>query len=150
MEVASLDDVHVVASRPAAGTNVLATAAQVAKLSWAEVEHKHPVKMRGVVTCDAPEIYYGSVIQDQTRGIYCYWSETNSTTRQTRRRPRFGEFWQIEGISQAGRFAPDIEVTNMTFLGDGELPTPVSPAWDKLINGSLDTQFAQRRTRHGG
>ena len=143
MAVASLDDVHVVASRPAAGTRVLATAAQVAKLSRAEAERGHPVKMRGVVTCDAPQLYYGSVIQDQTRGIYCFWSETNSATDQTRRRPRFGEFWEIEGISQEGHFAPDVRVTNMMFLGEGELPAPVSPVWDQLLNGSLDTQFVE-------
>ena len=140
---ASTDDVRVVASAPAAGTNALVTAAEVSRLSRAEAERGHPVRLRGVVTCDAPEIYYGSVIQDHTRGIYCFWPETNSMTGRMGRRPHFGEFWEIEGISDQGLFAPDIRVTNMTFLGEGELPVPVSPAWDQLLNGSLDTQLVE-------
>jgi signal transduction histidine kinase len=143
LNVAAPDDIRVDPVKPADGTNELTTAAQVARLSRAEAARAYPVKIRGVITCDAPEIYYGSVIHDQTRGIYCYWSETNSTTGLTWRHPHFGEFWEIEGVCQEGRFAPDVQVRKMTFRGEGELPAPVSPAWDQLLNGSLDTQFAE-------
>src|SRR6267142_2435307 len=31
----------------------------------------------------------------------------------------------------------------MTRLGAGELPQPIRPTWDQLINGSLDTQYVE-------
>lgn len=122
---------------------VLTTAGEIARLSPDEARRARPVKLRGVVTCDAPWLYYGTVIQDRTRGIYCFWPETNVVTGASQRRPRFGESWEIEGVTAPGSFAPDVRVTRMSFLGPGELPAPASPAWDQLLNGSLDTQFAE-------
>lgn len=132
------------AKAESAPTNgVLTNAAQIARLSRAEAERGLPVRLRGVVTCDAPEIYFGSVIHDGTRGVYCYWAETNVFSARPQRRPRLGELWEMEGVSRPGRFAPDVKVTNLTFLGEGSLPPPISPAWDQLLNGSLDTQLVE-------
>ncbi len=142
LEVASAADLRV---QSAAGEDaaILTTAAEVERLSRPEAERGHRVKLRGVVTCDAPSLSYGTVIHDRTRGIYCAWSATNAETGRLQRRPRFGEYWEIEGVSQPGEFAPAVKVTRMTYLGEGVLPAPVPPAWDQLLNGSLDTQFVE-------
>jgi signal transduction histidine kinase len=143
LEVASIGDLHVQPPESGDRSGVLTAAADVEMLSHDQAGRGYPAKIRGVVTCDTPELFFGSVIQDQTRGIYVYWSATNLETGGIQRRPRFGEFWEVEGLSQPGKFAPDIEATRMNYLGEGELPSPVSPNWDQLLNGSLDTQFIE-------
>jgi len=142
LEVASAADLRV-QSLAGEGSDVLTTAADVEGLSRVEAERGHRVKIRGVVTCDAPWLHYGSVIHDHTRGIYCSWPMTNAETGELQRRPRFGEYWEIAGVTEPGSFAPDVRVTRMTRLGEGQLPAPVSPAWDQLLNGSLDTQSVE-------
>jgi signal transduction histidine kinase len=142
LEAASLADVRVQASGDGTAGLLTSTAA-IARLSRAEAERGQPVKLRGVITCDASWLYAGGVLQDRTRGIYCFWPETNAATGRLQRRPRFGEYWEIEGFTAPGNFAPSVRATNMTFLGEGELPAPVTPARDQLLNGSLDTQFVE-------
>ena len=142
LAAASADDVRVELSA-AGSSGALMTAAQVERLSSAEAARRLPVKIRGVITCDAPELYFGNVLQDQTRGIYFFYATNLLAAGASQHRPRFGEFWEIEGETQPGRFAPDVEVTSMRFLGEGQLPPTVLPAWDQLLNGSLDTQFVE-------
>lgn len=142
LAAASADDVRV--ELPVAGSSgTLTTAAQVERLSSTEAARRLPVKIRGVITCDAPELYFGNVLQDQSRGIYFFYATNLLAAGETPRRPRFGEFWEVEGVTQPGRFAPDIEVVHMKYLGEGQLPPTMSPAWDQLLNGSLDTQFVE-------
>ena len=128
---------------PAPPLPPMATAAQIERLSRPEAARDHPARLRGVITCDSPELYYGSVIQDQTRGIYFFWSNTNQPGQPNMHRPRLGEFWEIEGVTEPGQFAPVVRAAAMRRLGEGQLPAPLTPAWDQLLNGSLDTQFVE-------
>ena len=76
-------------------------------------------------------------IQDETRGIFVsLHSVTNSF-------PALGEFWEVEGHSGAGDFAPVIIADKIALLGDGRLPEPVRPTWIELLNGSLDVQWVE-------
>ena len=118
----------------------LTTAEQVQRLSRAEAERGYPVTIQGVVTCVAPWFYYGTVLQDETRGIFAsYQALSNSPA------PLLGERWEIEGVTEAGSFAPMVQARRMRFLCQDLLPRPVQPTWDQLINGSLDTQYIQLR-----
>lgn len=119
---------------------VLTSAAQIERLSRQEAEQGYPAKIRGVITCDAPELHSGSVIQDQTRGIYVYWPDTNLPAKYG---PHLGEFWEMDGITKPGQFAPVIQATHMTRLGEGQLPAPVVPTWNQLLRGALDDQFVE-------
>ena len=142
LEVASAADLRV-QSLAGEGSDVLTTAADVERLSRAEAEGGRRVKIRGVVTCDALWLHYGSVLHDRTRGIYCSWPMTNAETGELQRRPRFGEYWEITGVTESGSFAPDVRASRMSCLGEGQLPAPVLPTWDQLLNGSLDAQCVE-------
>ncbi len=60
----------------------------------------------------------------------------NAATRQV------GDYREIEGVSTA-QFSPMVLVRRTTILGRGRLPDPVHPAWDQLMDGTLDTQYVE-------
>ena len=116
---------------------VLTSAEQVHRLTRAEAASGHRVLIRGVVTCALPA-YDAAVVQDATSGIYIdWWNSSLGAPAQ------MGELVEIEGITDPGQFAPRIHAHRLTRLGNGELPQPVRPYWDQLINGSLDTQYVE-------
>ena len=129
---------------PAAGNSreqstalpVLTTVEQIKHLTREEWQRGYPVKIRGIITTVLDN---GFFIQDATRSIYArWWPPTDYAT------PRVGDFWEIEGTTFA-EFAPNIQVSKTTSLGTGTLPEPLQPAWDQLINGSLDTEYVEVR-----
>ena len=63
--------------------------------------------------------------------------------RLSARPPQVGELVEVEGITDPGDFAPRVHAVRITRLGTGELPPPIRPYWDQLINGSLDTEFVE-------
>jgi signal transduction histidine kinase len=116
---------------------VLTNAEQVHWLTRKEAASGRKVLIRGVITTVLPESE-AVVVQDNTAGIYIdRWTPSLGTL------PRIGELVEIEGITDPGDFAPRVHVVRVTHLGTGELPPPVHPYWDQLINGSLDTEFVE-------
>src|SRR6266702_4428514 len=115
----------------------LTTAEQVHRLTREEAYRGHRAVIRGVVTCLLPEAR-AVVLQDSTRGIYI-----DGLSPALGPSPRLGELLEIEGITQPGYFAPCVHGQRITRLGEGPLPQPIHPAWDQLINGSLDTQYVE-------
>ena len=116
---------------------LLRTAEQIHLLTRDEAERGHRAVIRGVVTCLLPEAQ-AVVLQDSTRGIYI-----DGLSPALGPAPRLGELFEIEGITQPGFFAPCVRSQRITRLGEGPLPQPIHPAWDQLINGSLDTQYVE-------
>jgi len=139
-EIALLEPNPVVAEN--AGTNatelpLLVTAAEVHHLKREEAERGYPVKIRGVITSVLPE-HQAFTIQDATRGIYVIdYSESRSDP------PRIGDFLEVEGTTQPGEFAPVVNAQQVRNLGAGDLPEPVHPTRDQLMNGSLDAQYVE-------
>jgi signal transduction histidine kinase len=121
----------------AAPLPVLTTVEQVKGLKREEAQRGYPVLVRGVVTCVRTD-FRSVVLQDLTRGIY-----VNFSTLPDFPLPRVQEYWEIEGVSDPGGFAPIIRVRQATRLGDGRLPEPLHPTWDQIMNGSLDTQYVE-------
>src|SRR5437867_3813054 len=117
--------------------SVLKTAEQIHLLTREEAARGHRALIRGVVTCLVPEAR-AIVLQDSTRGIYI-----DGLSPALGPFPRLGELLEIEGITQPGYFAPCVHSQRITRLGEGPLPQPIHPAWDQLINGSLDTQYVE-------
>jgi signal transduction histidine kinase len=116
---------------------VLTTAEQVHRLSRTEAATGQRVLVRGVITCALPA-YEAAVVQDATSGVYIdWWNSSLGAPAQ------MGELVEIEGITDPGQFAPRVHAHRLTRLGTGQLPLPVRPYWDQLINGSLDTQFVE-------
>jgi signal transduction histidine kinase len=107
---------------------VLTTVAQVHRLKPAEAERGYPVRIRGVATGG-----FG-YIQDETRGI----SVSNALNRMV-----FGGFYQIEGTTGSGWYAPVVCPARITYLGAGQLPEPIHPGWEQLATGSVVCQWLE-------
>ena len=121
----------------ATGLPLLVNAAEVHRLKREEAQRGYPVKIRGVITSVLPE-HQAFTIQDSTRGIYVVdFSESRSDP------PRIGDFLEVEGVTDPSLFAPVVNASQVQILGEGDLPEPVHPTWDQLMNGSLDAQYVE-------
>jgi signal transduction histidine kinase len=133
------------AAQPAAATQssraddyvLLTTAEQVHRLTRSEAARAHQADIRGVVICSLPESG-ALVLQDSTRGIYI--DQINLVLGEP---PRVGDLLEIQGVTDPGEFAPQLHTRRVTRLGVAQLPQPIRPTWDQLINGSLDTQYVE-------
>jgi signal transduction histidine kinase len=121
----------------AAGLPLLVSASEIHRLKREEAQRGYPVKIRGVITSVLPE-HQAFTIQDSTRGIYVIdFSESRSDS------PRIGESLEVEGVTDPSLFAPVVNARQVRILGAGELPEPVHPTRDQLMNGSLDAQYVE-------
>ena len=116
---------------------VLTTAREVHRLKREEAQRGYRVRCRGVVTCVLPE-HQAFVLQDDTRGLYVV--DPSASRSQS---PQLGEYLRVEGVTDPSLFAPIVQARQVIGLGAGHLPPPVYPAWDQLMNGSLDAQYAE-------
>ena len=116
---------------------LLVSASEIHRLKREEAQRGYPVKVRGVITSVLPE-HQAFTIQDSTRGIYVIdFSESRSDS------PRIGEYLEVEGVTDPGLFAPVVNAHQVRTLGAGDLPEPVHPSRDQLMNGSLDAQYVE-------
>jgi signal transduction histidine kinase len=116
---------------------VLTNAEQVHWLTRQQATGHLPVLIRGVVTCALPG-FGAAVVQDNTAGIYIdHWASAYGGV------PEVGDLVQAEGVTDPGQFAPRVYALKVFKLGTTNLPSPVRPYWDQLINGSLDTEFVE-------
>jgi len=121
----------------ASGLPLLVSASEIHRLKREEARRSYPVKIRGVITSVWPQ-QQAFTIQDSTRGIYVIDpSESRSDP------PRIGEFLEVEGVTDPGLFAPVVNAQRVRTLGAGDLPEPVHPTRDQLMNGSLDAQYVE-------
>jgi signal transduction histidine kinase len=124
------------------GTNaqtlpLLTSAKQIQYLSRAEASCGYPVRIRGVIISTVGW-HQSFVMQDLTHGIFVRGiPEGADNTRQ------LGDFYQVEGVTDPGDFAPIIVAERVTYLGVGRMPDPIRPNRDQLINGSLDGQYVE-------
>jgi len=56
---------------------------------------------------------------------------------------RLGEFVEVEGVTDPSQFAPIVISTRVVALGWGQMPEPVRPNRDQILNGSLDGQYVE-------
>jgi signal transduction histidine kinase len=125
------------ATQPGGTLPVLTRASEVHRLTREEAERGYPVRIRGVVTCLLPE-HQAITLEDSSRGLYVVDMSTNRPSQ-----PRLGEYLEIEGTTDPLFFAPMVNAQRMRSLGAGQLPTPIRPTWDQLLNGSLDAQYVE-------
>jgi signal transduction histidine kinase len=114
---------------------LLTTAKQIQYLSAAEAKRKYPVRLRGVVT-SSMSWHNSFTVQDATRGI---WVDGLAGNRQL----RLGEFVEVEGVTDPSQFAPIVISSRVVPLGLGQMPEPIRPNRDQMINGSLDAQYVE-------
>ena len=116
---------------------VLTAASEVHQLNREEAQRGYPVTIQGVVTCVLPE-RQAFIIQDATRGLYVVDSSESRSVP-----PQIGEYLEVEGKTDPSLFAPIVDADRVRDLGAGRLPQPVHPAWEQLMNGSLDAQYVE-------
>jgi hypothetical protein len=112
--------------------------AEIKTLSPDLAKRELPVSIRGVLTTVLPEIH-GAVLQDSTRGIFVYADQAKQSDGPLQR----GEFYQVDGVTGPGLFAPVIVPRTITHLGAGQWPQPLRATFAQLANGSLDTQYIE-------
>jgi signal transduction histidine kinase len=113
---------------------LLTTAGAVRALKPQEARRGYPLRIRGVITCVQPD-HRAFVIQDSTRGLY-----VSNPAPGELDLPRVGDFVEITGKTDEPGIA---KLQQCEPLGQGTLPEPVHPAWDQLMNGSLDSQWIE-------
>jgi signal transduction histidine kinase len=115
----------------------LTHADQIRRLNPEQAALGYPVRVRGVVTMDAPAPDF--FIQDETAGIYVEGSISPTFTHV------LGEFVEIQGVTGPGKFAPVIRELKLRVLGHQALPkAPLFP-FSQLENGQQDSQWVQVR-----
>lgn len=116
----------------------ITSVAQVQNLPIGRAREALPVRIRGTVTgaVNTRQEHWMS-FQDDTRGIFVQLTNVSTAA------PALGEMWELEGRSGAGNFAPIVIADKLTRLGEGLLPSPVTPTWAELLNGSRDVQWAE-------
>jgi signal transduction histidine kinase len=112
-------------------------AEEVRRLSPEEAAKGYPVRIRGVVTMDAPAPDF--FVQDATAGIY---TEGSATPRFTH---RLGDLVEVEGITGPGKFAPVIREQKLRVLGAGVLPQARFFPFAEIADGQHDSQWVQLR-----
>jgi signal transduction histidine kinase/uncharacterized protein YdeI (BOF family) len=116
---------------------VLTTAAEINQIKREEAQRGYPVKIQGVVICvvsNRPAF----IVQDATRAVYVVVDSSIITEL-----PQVGSYLKVEGKTDKGSFAPIVRARGVDILGLGNLPEPLQPAWDQLMNGSLDDQWVE-------
>jgi signal transduction histidine kinase len=121
----------------AGASSTISSVAEIKALSSDLAKQELPVSIRGVVTAYISK-YSGAVVHDSTRGVYVALNNLLEAEPLQR-----GEFCQIEGVAGPGAFAPVVVARRITHLGPGQLPKPLRATWDQLVNGSLDTEYAE-------
>jgi len=115
----------------------LVHAGQIRRLSPEQAALGYPVRVRGVITMDAPAPDF--FIQDTTAGIYVEGSVSPNYPHL------LGQLVEVEGVTGPGRFAPVIHEQKLRVLGKGALPRATLFPFSKLANGQQDSQWAQVR-----
>lgn len=115
----------------------ISTVAAIKALSPDLASQELPVSIRGVVSAYFSK-YGGAAVQDSTKGVYVDLHEMREAEPLQR-----NELCQIEGVTGPGLFSPVVVARRITNLGPGRLPKPLQATWDDLVNGSLDTEYAE-------
>ncbi len=116
---------------------VLMTATDINQMKREEAQRGYPVKIQGVVICvvsNRPAF----IVQDATRAVYVVVDSAIISEL-----PQVGCYLKVEGKTDKGSFAPIVRARGVDILGLGNLPEPLQPAWDQLMNGSLDDQWVE-------
>jgi signal transduction histidine kinase len=122
---------------PAKPLPTLTQAAEIRRLSPEQASLGYPVRVRGVITMDAPAPNF--IVQDATAGIYVEGSVSPKFTHL------LSQFVEIEGVTGPGKFAPVIREMKLRVLRKGALPTPKLFSFSELENGQQDSQWAEVR-----
>ncbi len=116
---------------------VLTNAITINQMRREDAGRGYPAKIQGVVVCvisNRPAF----IVQDSTRAVYVVVDSAIIPEL-----PQIGFYLKITGKTDKGSFAPILRAEEINVLGLGNLPEPIRPSWDQLMNGSLDDQWVE-------
>ena len=116
---------------------VLTHADQIRSLTPEQAALGYPVRVRGVITMDAPAPDF--FIQDSTAGIFVEGSTSPVYSHS------LGQLVELEGVTGPGKFAPVVREQKVRVLGKGSLPHAPLFAFSDLADGQQDSQWARVR-----
>jgi len=116
---------------------LLTTAHQVHSMSVEDARRSYPVRLRAVVTyfngAPGPKL----VVQDETGGVYV------SGYPKTASPLTVGQLVEVEGVTEAGDFAPVVMNPRVRIIGKQRLPQPRHLGVDQLIAGEADSEWIE-------
>lgn len=127
----------VLAQSSARSLPTLTHTSQVRRLSPEQAAMGYPVRIRGVITMDAPAPDF--FIQDATAGIYVEGSLAPEYSHL------LGQLVEVEGVTGPGKFAPVIREKRLHVLGKGVLPQAHLFSFSELADGQQDSQWVRVR-----
>ena len=126
---------------------VLTNAAQVRALTPALAGQHLSVRLHGVVTYGLETNTWiaegksvtvvSATLLDNTAGIYLEFA-TNVSGNWRR-----GDWLEVEGVSDPGKFAPVVKVIKAGKIGVADIPAPQRVTYDDLLTGQMDAQWVE-------
>jgi len=126
--------------RPHRETNglpqILTSISQIRQLHDPSTSSNYPVKVQGIVL----QVETGGLranIRDESAGIVVFSSYPQPSALHV------GDICEFAGHVEWNGPFPSINYTNITMLGQGQLPEPLHPTRNELLNGSVDGQWVE-------
>lgn len=116
----------------------LTDVAAVHALSPEKAAQHLPVRLEGVITHYHPRLPDRLFFQDSTDGVYVRLSGVKHVLH-------VGDRVEIEGVTEAGDYAPVVRMKRLDVLGRGELPSPELVTASALATGKYDSRRVEVR-----
>jgi PAS domain S-box-containing protein len=114
---------------------VLTHAEQIRQLTTEEAERAYPVHLRAVVTYFDPGT--DLFVQDSSAGIWIDLGDISKLALKA------GQLVEVEGVTSAPDFAPEISKPRITVLGETPLPRSKPVSFDQMASGAEDSQWVE-------
>jgi hypothetical protein len=132
------------AAREASQLQVFTRVDQIRRLTIEEANRGYPVHIRAVVTFYRPALQQTPTesvppdlfVQDSTAGI---WVNAPSTGP----RLRVGQFIELEGVTEALDFAPQVGKPRWKTLGEAPLPEARRVSFERMMSTAEDSQWVE-------
>ncbi|MBL9135286.1 MAG: PAS domain-containing protein [Verrucomicrobiales bacterium] len=98
-----------------------------------QLAKRFPVRLKGVMTYSDPE-YANGFLQQGDFAIYLQLRQEGI---------RAGQWVEVEGVTDPGGFAPQINDVTVEILGSAPLPIPLRVSLNDLAGGDLDSHFVE-------
>ena len=134
---------------PAPGLPTLTQARQIRQLTQEQANRGYPIHLRAVVTYydpDSPDVFAQEsstgpplpdmFVQDSTGGVWVH-----APPGAPRAQP--GELIELEGVSEAPNFPPQIGDPHWKVIGRAPLPVPHHPAFERMASIMEDSQWVE-------
>jgi response regulator RpfG family c-di-GMP phosphodiesterase len=117
------------------GLPLLTRVEQIRNLTLDEANLGYPVRVRAVVTYFNPA-ESDLFIQDSTAGIWVAIGDAKPLVQP-------GQFVEVEGVSTAPDFAPQISEPHIRVLGQARLPVAQRVTFDRMASTKEDSQWVE-------